>query len=232
MPEDLKFQMPKADPSEPLLVSSMCHLDAAGPKEGAVHETGSGADGSDGTLWSFVCPDSDVAEGQQHVFQLFGHSLVLLRHKGELFALEDRCSHMGTSLASGDVEDLADGRAVLRCPGHGICFDLRTGSSNKTYKQRVYPLRKADGKIQVLLDRLNGSEKSRSRRNEAISDFDCTTLSQSVFGLFGLFQGAAMPIVPGFCSWGMKRFPRLGKSSCRQKLPGLVHLMATFTWTH
>lgn len=28
------------------------------------------------------------------------------------------------------------------------------------------------------------------------SDFDCTTLSQSVFGLF---QGAAIPIVPGFC---------------------------------
>ena len=62
------------------------------------------------------------------------------------------------------------------------------------------------------------------------SDFDCTTLSQSVFGLF---QGAAIPIVPGFCSWGMKRFPRLDKSSCRKKLPGLVHLMATFTWdTH
>ena len=132
MPEDLRFQMPKPDPLEPALCP---------------------ATSTEGTAWSFLCDDSEVSEGQRQVFQVFGHDVLVLRHQGSLFAMEDRCSHMGSSLAAGDLEDLADGRQTLRCPGHGVCFDLRTGSSNKSYQQKVYPLRLVDGKIQVLVDR-------------------------------------------------------------------------------
>ena len=135
MPEELQFQMPKPDPMEVMIM-----------KDGH-------GDGED-RVWTEICKDSDVTEGEHRIFHLPGHDVLLLRHKGELFALENRCGHMGTSLATGDVEDLADGHAVgIRCPGHGICFDLRTGRSKGGWKQPVYQLRNQDGQIEVCLDR-------------------------------------------------------------------------------
>ena len=44
---------------------------------------------------------------------------------GELFALEDRCSHDDGPLCEGDWEE-DDCRVI--CPRHGSAFDLRTGA--------------------------------------------------------------------------------------------------------
>ena len=43
---------------------------------------------------------------------------------GELFAIEDRCSHDDGPLAEGEFDD---GRCTVECPRHGSLFDLRTG---------------------------------------------------------------------------------------------------------
>eukprot|EP00438_Fugacium_kawagutii_P033987 Skav228945 [mRNA] locus=scaffold2181:414879:416027:- [translate_table: standard] len=162
MPDDLMFQMPKHDPMEPTLPPSTVSKCAVGDTGSKQMEAPPSREGDD-TCWSFACKDSDVSEGQRYVCELSrhsGHSIVVLRHKGELFAMEDRCSHMGSSLAEGDVEDLA-GRAVLRCPGHGICFDLRTGSSNKVWSQKVYPVRQEGDNILLQLD-----QRKRKRTTE------------------------------------------------------------------
>jgi 3-phenylpropionate/trans-cinnamate dioxygenase ferredoxin component len=45
---------------------------------------------------------------------------------GELFALEDRCSHDDGPLCEGDF-DAEDGYAV--CPRHGSHIDIRTGAA-------------------------------------------------------------------------------------------------------
>jgi 3-phenylpropionate/trans-cinnamate dioxygenase ferredoxin component len=42
---------------------------------------------------------------------------------GELFAVDDTCTHQDASLADGYVE--AD--CTVECPLHATCFDLRTG---------------------------------------------------------------------------------------------------------
>ena len=41
---------------------------------------------------------------------------------GELFAIDDTCTHQDASLADGWVEG-----CTVECPLHGSCFDLRTG---------------------------------------------------------------------------------------------------------
>jgi 3-phenylpropionate/trans-cinnamate dioxygenase ferredoxin component len=41
---------------------------------------------------------------------------------GELFAIDDTCTHQDASLADGWVED-----CKVECPLHAACFDLRTG---------------------------------------------------------------------------------------------------------
>jgi 3-phenylpropionate/trans-cinnamate dioxygenase ferredoxin component len=41
---------------------------------------------------------------------------------GELFAIDDTCTHQDASLADGWIEGCA-----VECPLHAACFDLRTG---------------------------------------------------------------------------------------------------------
>jgi 3-phenylpropionate/trans-cinnamate dioxygenase ferredoxin subunit len=43
---------------------------------------------------------------------------------GELYAIEDRCSHDDGPLCEGDFET---GECVAICPRHGAHFDVRTG---------------------------------------------------------------------------------------------------------
>jgi nitrite reductase/ring-hydroxylating ferredoxin subunit len=52
-----------------------------------------------------------------------GSSVALFRVGGEIFALDDACSHEQALLSEGDIED---GRVI--CPKHGSSFDLRTGA--------------------------------------------------------------------------------------------------------
>jgi 3-phenylpropionate/trans-cinnamate dioxygenase ferredoxin subunit len=48
--------------------------------------------------------------------------LAVFRVDGELFAIDDTCTHQDASLADGWVEGCA-----VECPLHAACFDLRTG---------------------------------------------------------------------------------------------------------
>ena len=43
---------------------------------------------------------------------------------GEIFAIEDRCSHDDGTLADGELDEAA---CTVECPRHGSRFDLRTG---------------------------------------------------------------------------------------------------------
>ena len=47
---------------------------------------------------------------------------MLARREGEIFALEDRCSHEDFPLSEGEIVD-----GALECVLHGARFDLRTG---------------------------------------------------------------------------------------------------------
>jgi len=70
---------------------------------------------------------------------------------GELYAIEDRCSHDDGPLCEGDWdEDLC--RVV--CPRHGSAFELSTGTPvtlPATEPVDIYPVRIVDGSIVVEL---------------------------------------------------------------------------------
>ena len=68
---------------------------------------------------------------------------------GELYALEDRCSHDDGPLVEGDWEP--EERVVI-CPRHGSRFDLRTGrplSLPAYLPVQTYPVRVEDGIVKV-----------------------------------------------------------------------------------
>jgi nitrite reductase/ring-hydroxylating ferredoxin subunit len=72
---------------------------------------------------SVVCDVSDLPEGAPKQFKLDGNKpCLVVKHKGEIHAVSDRCTHYGASLANGAFAD-----GVVRCPFHGACFNVESG---------------------------------------------------------------------------------------------------------
>ena len=71
-----------------------------------------------------VCSLSELAPGQVRVVEHAGIEVGIFNCNGELFAIEDRCSHDDGPLAEGVIDA---GACTVECPRHGAIFDLRTG---------------------------------------------------------------------------------------------------------
>jgi 3-phenylpropionate/trans-cinnamate dioxygenase ferredoxin component len=64
----------------------------------------------------------ELAPGQRKLAFVNGRSIVLFNIDGTIHAIDNACPHNGASLASGQLEG-----CMLRCPAHGLRFDVRTG---------------------------------------------------------------------------------------------------------
>ena len=67
---------------------------------------------------------ADVTKVGLHTVHLNGHVIVLVHNEGEIYALDNRCPHMGFPLDRGSVQD-----GILTCHWHHARFDLCTGGS-------------------------------------------------------------------------------------------------------
>ncbi|TYP90556.1 Rieske (2Fe-2S) protein [Blastococcus xanthinilyticus] len=89
-----------------------------------------------------VCALSDVPENGSLRVELSDIDLAVVRFEGQVYALEDRCSHADVPLTDGDVE-IFDDAPTIECFLHGSCFDLRTGEPTNlpaTEPVDVYPV--------------------------------------------------------------------------------------------
>ncbi len=66
--------------------------------------------------------DKDIQEGRLKGVKADGHSFVVGRYRGQLYAMDGKCSHAGFDLMYGSI---VEGAVV--CPAHGAKFDLATG---------------------------------------------------------------------------------------------------------
>jgi 3-phenylpropionate/trans-cinnamate dioxygenase ferredoxin component len=70
-------------------------------------------------------------------------AVAVVRFEGEVYAVEDVCSHAEVPLTEGEVEEF-HGAPTIECYLHGSCFDLRTGEPTNlpaTEPVPVYPVR-------------------------------------------------------------------------------------------
>ena len=74
---------------------------------------------------------TDVADGQMRAFDVNGTKVSVANSSGHLYAFDDTCTHMGCSLAHGDL----DGTTVT-CPCHGSQFDVTSGNVLRGPAQR------------------------------------------------------------------------------------------------
>lgn len=93
---------------------------------------------------------SDLADGELRCFADVGrHGVVVCRAGGELFALDDNCSHADTPLSEGRLRGFS-----ITCPLHGASFDVRDGSHSGPPAWEGVPCHRvdeSDGAATVLL---------------------------------------------------------------------------------
>ena len=96
-----------------------------------------------------ICKVEELPPGESRLIEANGRKIGVFNAGGELFAIEDRCSHDDGPLCEGEWEH-DDCRVI--CPRHGSAFDLRTGRplSLPAYEPvATYPVRVVDGVVKV-----------------------------------------------------------------------------------
>jgi 3-phenylpropionate/trans-cinnamate dioxygenase ferredoxin component len=104
----------------------------------------------DGTWVRVAALSRCAAEGCVHAASAQGLEVVLVRSEGEIFALEDNCSHQDFPLSDGSVES-----GQIECVFHGAKFDVRTGKATQLpaiRPVRTYPVRIEGDEIFIQVD--------------------------------------------------------------------------------
>jgi len=70
-----------------------------------------------------ACAASELVEGEPKKVSVDGIDIMLLKRGDDIFALGNKCSHLGGPLNEGKIEG-----DVVECPWHGSRFCLRDGS--------------------------------------------------------------------------------------------------------
>jgi 3-phenylpropionate/trans-cinnamate dioxygenase ferredoxin component len=73
-----------------------------------------------------ICKIEELPEGEMRLAEDEAGRKIGVFHcvGGEMFAIEDRCSHDDGPLAEGEFDQAS---CTVECPRHGSLFDLRTG---------------------------------------------------------------------------------------------------------
>lgn len=98
-----------------------------------------------------VLRTDELRDGELVPVEIDGTPIVLVRHAGEFFAVQNNCSHRDFPLSEAGF-DPRDG--VLVCAWHGGCFDVRTGAPvvpPAAEPVETFPVRVRDGWVEVAL---------------------------------------------------------------------------------
>ena len=91
-----------------------------------------------------VCKLAELPLGEMRLVEADGRKIGVFRcADGDLYAIEDRCSHDDGPLAEGEFDPAS---CTVECPRHGSLFDIRTG------KPRTLPAYRPVDTFEVRVD--------------------------------------------------------------------------------
>lgn len=99
-----------------------------------------------------ICALEDLPPGAKRLVTYEDLEIGVVNCRGELFAIEDRCSHDDGELIYGELDEEA---CVIECPRHGSRFDLRSGKPLNLpayVPVDTFPVVVEDGVIRVEVD--------------------------------------------------------------------------------
>ncbi len=97
-----------------------------------------------------ICPLAALPRGEARRVEADPPIAVFHTDDGEVFAIDDTCTHQDASLADGWLEG-----CEIECPLHASRFDLRTGAVDEPPAKlpvRTHEVVIVDGVINVVLD--------------------------------------------------------------------------------
>lgn len=100
--------------------------------------------------WVAVSEEKQLKEGSGLSVNPKGLPVLLLKRSGQVFAVSNRCPHLGCSLAGGSISGY-----ILTCPCHDWRFDIRTGEflSAREIKLPIYDFKIESGTISIRIER-------------------------------------------------------------------------------
>ena len=99
-----------------------------------------------------ICPIEELPPGARRVVTWEDLEIGIVNCRGDILAIEDRCSHDDGDLMEGDIDEET---CTVECPRHGSEFDLRTGQplNLPAYVPiETFPVTIVDGVIKVEVD--------------------------------------------------------------------------------
>jgi len=97
--------------------------------------------------WTRALQEADLPDDSPTAVEAEGRQIMLYRHRGSLYAIDNICSHAGGLLSRGPVADL-----TVTCPLHGSRFTLADGCVSRgpaSQPQPALPTRIRNGWIEV-----------------------------------------------------------------------------------
>jgi nitrite reductase/ring-hydroxylating ferredoxin subunit len=137
----------------------------------------------------------DVRAAGRISVRVAGRSLALFFHDGKVYAVDNRCPHMGFPLHRGTVRD-----GILTCHWHHARFDLKSGGTFDQFadEARVFPVEIRDGEVWVdLAPREDQLAHQRQRLLDGLERNISLVLAKSTIGLLGGGEDPAEPFRTG-----------------------------------
>ena len=94
--------------------------------------------------------DTELADNDSRAVIINGSMVLICRAAGELYAVENRCTHQEAELEGGRIRG-----CFISCPLHGVRFDLRDGTPMGQLTRKAlltYEVRVMDGMIEVAVE--------------------------------------------------------------------------------
>jgi 3-phenylpropionate/trans-cinnamate dioxygenase ferredoxin component len=99
-----------------------------------------------------ICPVDDLPSGDMRLVEWEDLEIGVINCAGEIYAIEDRCSHDDGNLVEGELDE---DDCTIECPRHGSKFDLRTGKPVNLpayVPVDTFPVSVEDGVIKIEVD--------------------------------------------------------------------------------
>ena len=125
-----------------------------------------------------------------------GHAIAVFHHDGEVYAVDNRCPHMGFPLDRGSVKD-----GILTCHWHHARFDLSSGGTFNPFADdvRSFPVSVVDGEVWIDPEppaRDEGKHWQR-RLEDGLEHNIRLVIAKSVLGLQATGAGYREPLATG-----------------------------------
>ncbi len=138
---------------------------------------------------------TDVQAAGYLVINLEGHTLALFSVDDKVYAIDNRCPHMGFPLHRGTVKD-----CILTCHWHHARFDLNSGGTFDSWADDVqaFPVQIREGEVWVdLAPHLDPDTHQRQRLRDGLEQGISLVIAKSVIALLDRGADPTEPFLIG-----------------------------------